>query len=170
MQDKNWLNPVQALSKTIQTKSDNSNTALPVIEKLRFQVANFTFVCHLNAIAEITDIPEVFPLPHLPPLLQGAINFRGDVIPIVNIAKLLHLSESNALHKKNMLMITGEAEDRIGFIIEDIPDTEFFQPTDKMDSIPPVSENLAPYINNAYQKQEQVYLEIDLQQMTQLFI
>ncbi|MBW3694741.1 purine-binding chemotaxis protein CheW [Vibrio sp. T187] len=58
---------------------------------LEFEVANKLFAYHIRNVAEIMEYPEIESLPLSPDFVLGAINLRGSVIPIVDLAVCLGL-------------------------------------------------------------------------------
>jgi len=53
---------------------------------LEFEVGDKLYAYHIRKVAEIMEYPEVESLPLSPNFVLGAINLRGSVIPIVDLA------------------------------------------------------------------------------------
>lgn len=70
--------------------NQQSVSAISASEKyLEFEVGDKLYAYHIRKVAEIMEYPEVEPLPLAPDFVLGAINLRGSVIPIVDLATCL---------------------------------------------------------------------------------
>ena len=57
---------------------------------LEFKVDGKLFAYNINKVAEIMEFPEIESIPLSPGFLLGAINLRGNVIPIIDLAICLN--------------------------------------------------------------------------------
>ncbi|MGF1753473.1 chemotaxis protein CheW [Vibrio makurazakiensis] len=99
------LSKNQMISKNKATPRDKANVAGDNEKYLEFEVSGKQFAYHIRKVAEIMEYPDVEPLPLSPGFFLGAINLRGDVIPIVDIAICLGL-ESQPITKKTCVIIS----------------------------------------------------------------
>jgi chemotaxis signal transduction protein len=54
-----------------------------------FQVGGQTFAVEVGYVREVVRLPEIAPLPKAPPLIEGLVDLRGHLIPVLDLARLL---------------------------------------------------------------------------------
>ena len=95
------------------------------------QVASNRYRCHLGKGCEVSPSPRVTPVPGMPPWLTGLILGREQVIPVVDLARVLgvppaqdvpHLGpgEGPAEPVANRMLTLREAGLCVGFLVEDV--------------------------------------------------
>ncbi|MCK5687408.1 purine-binding chemotaxis protein CheW [bacterium] len=92
------------------------STEIKIIE---FILGNQVFGIHIFNIASVIELPEVTNLPKTPEFLEGIINIRGSIIPIVDLKKRFLLPEIKLKKKRKALIINFEARD-IGLIVDEV--------------------------------------------------
>ncbi len=61
------------------------------VQVVLFKLDNEEYGIEINQVKEIINLCEVTPLPELNSTVEGIINLRGEIIPIVNLKKRLGL-------------------------------------------------------------------------------
>ena len=72
------------MTEAIETTSD-----LPSLNLACFEVKGQTYAVEVARVGEIVRMMEITPLPHAPSLIEGVIDLRGVVIPVIDLARLL---------------------------------------------------------------------------------
>lgn len=67
---------------------------------------------------EIIRIPEITPIPNSLEYVEGIINLRGDIIPIINLEKKFHMV-SNMKDKKEIIIIKAFGT-KIGIVVNKV--------------------------------------------------
>ncbi len=70
-------------------------------------------------VREIIKIPKITELPGVPEYIEGIFDLRGVVIPVVNLAKWMEISEPAAEKVKPRVIITEFSDILIGFIVHE---------------------------------------------------
>ncbi len=83
---------------------------------LIFILKDEEFAIEVNRVVEILRPQKVFEMPELPDFLQGVINVRGIIIPVVDMRKRLGLP----VHDKSMIVVINYGHDRLGLIVDDV--------------------------------------------------
>lgn len=84
-----------------------------------FVVGQELFGVSILAVQEIIRMETITPIPNAPEFIEGVINLRGKVIPIVDLKKRLNiLSEGHADMEKKRILVIEVAERIIGFIVD----------------------------------------------------
>ncbi len=151
--DFSWLNKQEYLD------SDETDKNASKIEYIGFQIADLHLICSFDSISEILDIPDIYRVPHLPPWVRGAASLRGEVAPIIDLALYLNLSQRT---EASMLMVMGHNDERAGLLVNGRPDIYYFLEQHQLTTEPPVSQELLPYLKTAYQRDDVIWLELDM--------
>ena len=60
---------------------------------LIFSLSDSLYALDLAQVAEVGDPPRMSPIPLAPAYYSGALNFHGDIVPVMNLSSFLGLSE-----------------------------------------------------------------------------
>lgn len=73
-------------------------------------------------VREIAPYQSVSKVPNTPKFIEGVINFRGVVIPIINLKKRFSL-EDHGEHGDTRMIVINLDEKQIGFIVDEASET-----------------------------------------------
>lgn len=76
------------------------------VQLVTFLVGEEVYGIDINAITEVVRPMKITPLPHMPAFIEGVINLRGGIIPVVDLRKRFGLSHEQALSRKTRMLIT----------------------------------------------------------------
>ena len=99
-----------------------------------------------SQVHEIVKFQEISKVPNMPKFIEGMINLRGKVIPIVNLNRRFELGET-PINKKTKIIITKIDETFIGFLVNEVSEITKFS----SENLEEPSEILRK-INNTYIK------------------
>ncbi|MEN8262459.1 MAG: chemotaxis protein CheW [Nitrospirota bacterium] len=85
-----------------------------------FRVGDQTFSIPLQYVKEITEVPEIFPLPLTPPYVDGVVHLRGYAIPVINIGKIKNITEEQK--KVKQLIVLDLGKEKFGISVNEMPD------------------------------------------------
>ncbi len=89
----------------------NGKTAVAAEDALQlvtFQVGAAEYGLDINAITEVIRPLKITPLPRMPEFIEGVVNLRGVIIPVVDLRKRFALAEiRNDPRKMRMLVTKG---------------------------------------------------------------
>ena len=71
----------------------------------------------INQVQEIVRIGSITMVPNSPPYMEGVINLRGRVLPVLNLRKKLKLS-SGATGKDSRIVVTEVGSKVIGLLVD----------------------------------------------------
>ncbi len=69
---------------------------------------------------EISDLPEILPLPLAPPMVSGLINLRGQVMPVINLA-ILNQHQQSEVRIQRRLVIAEYQGEPLAFLADGVP-------------------------------------------------
>ncbi len=82
-----------------------------------FKLNEEKFAASINHIASITEYASITPLPNGPAYIDGLLNLRGDIIPVVNLKKRFKMTEQKMNEKRILIARKGDLQ--IGFLVDD---------------------------------------------------
>ncbi len=82
------------------------------------RVERSVFGVNVAKVREVIWLPEVIKIPNLPEAIEGVINLRGNVIPVIDLAKWMKVREPRGLRRKSVI-ITEFYKVVIGFVVHE---------------------------------------------------
>lgn len=92
-----------------------------------FSIGKELFGVGIETIREIVRFPEVTEVPDAPVFLEGVINLRGRIVPVVDLRKRLRLSGADAT-KSTRVLITENGKNLIGLHVDSVSEVLKIQP------------------------------------------
>jgi purine-binding chemotaxis protein CheW len=94
------------------------------LQLVTFNLAEELYGVNIMDVKEIVSIQDVRPIPNAPYYVEGIVNLRGEIIPVINLHKRFNLhqpveqEETEALERG--FIILSIEDDKIGIIIDKI--------------------------------------------------
>lgn len=138
------------------------------------KLGQLEFAIDVMAIKEIMRYQRVTPVPKAPPFIEGIINLRGMVIPIVDLRKRFSLPSE--LHSKTRTVIAKVWDRIFGFVVDGVTTIievarDTILPTPKMASHLPEDKRarLDPeYLDGVVERGEGLLLILNLDRLLSL--
>lgn len=87
-----------------------------------FKLDQSEFGIDIMSVREIVPFEDSLPVPNTPKFVEGIINHRGTVIPIINLKKRFSLSNLELDKDTRIIIVTIEGKD-VGFIVDEASQT-----------------------------------------------
>jgi len=82
-----------------------------------FGIGKELFGVSIEEVHEIVRVPEITAVPDAPPFLEGMINLRGKVLPVIDLRRRLRLAEGQ--RNKHTRVLIAEDEGRlVGLLVD----------------------------------------------------
>ncbi|WP_303720306.1 chemotaxis protein CheW [Malonomonas rubra] len=85
-----------------------------------FSVGGHDYHLPIKQMIEISDLPQVLPLPLAPPMVSGLTNLRGRVLPVINLA-ILNQHQLEEVRVQHRLVIAEHEGESLAFLADGIP-------------------------------------------------
>lgn len=108
-----------------------------ILELISFEIAAQEFCIDIRAVREIRGWTPATPLPQTPDYVQGVINLRGAVIPVVDLRRRLSLGHTEPTSRHVIVVIQHESS-VAGLLVDGVQET-FQVSADLMQPPPAVS-------------------------------
>ena len=135
-----------------------------MLQLVTFKLAGQKYAVDILKVQEINNIKEITTIPNAPPFLEGAINLRGKVIPVLNLGKKFSFGNTaiNDLAKIVIMDIRGVI---MGIIVDSVSDVLRI-PRDLVEPPPPVSSNISSkFISGIAKLDEGLVILLDMDKL-----
>ncbi len=105
------------MSSTLPVKVENSNSQL--IQLVSFNLDQEEYGVDVLKVREIIRMPNVTRVPNTPHYVEGVINLRGKVIPIISMRKKFSLGDIDT-DKQTRIMVMDMDGELMGFIVDSV--------------------------------------------------
>jgi purine-binding chemotaxis protein CheW len=134
------------------------------MQLVAFRIGKELFGVGIESIREIVRFPEVTEVPDAPAFLEGVINLRGKIVPVVNLRRRLRLSgEENT--KSSRVLITENGKNMIGLHVDAVSEVLKILPEDIEAPPEMVSAIGVEYITGVAKVDERLIILLDLQKI-----
>src|SRR5215813_12375466 len=86
------------------------------LQVVGFRIGNETYGVRIAAVREIVRVPEITSVPSAPEAIEGVINLRGKIIPVMDLRK--RFGQTEITHdKKNRILVVELENKLVGLIV-----------------------------------------------------
>lgn len=86
------------------------------LQLVGFRIGDETFGVRIGSVREIVRVPEITSVPNAQETIEGVINLRGKIIPVVDLRKRFGQVEITA-DKKNRILVVELDNKLVGLIV-----------------------------------------------------
>lgn len=84
-----------------------------------FKLGKEEYGIDIMRVLEIIDYREVTPIPELPEYIEGMVNIRSDIYPIVNLRKRFRL-KGQGVDTESKIILMNLEELKVGFVVDSV--------------------------------------------------
>ncbi|MCS7228586.1 MAG: chemotaxis protein CheW [Candidatus Kryptonium sp.] len=142
----------------------NMENPKEILQVVSFKIGNEEFGVDILKVREINRLVQITRLPNTPNFIEGVMNLRGKVIPVINLRKRLGLGEKN--YDKDIRIIVVELNDKtVGFIVDSV--SEVLRLSKSIIEPPPelISGIDTEYITGIAKLEDKLLLLLDLEKI-----
>jgi len=126
-----------------------------------FRIGTEYFAVGIDAIREIVKLIEVVEVPDAPGFLEGMINLRGRIVPVIDMRKRLRLGESEKT-KSTRILIAESHGSTVGLIVDSVHEVLRIQHEDVEPPPEMISAVGVEYINGVAKNDGRLIILLDL--------
>jgi purine-binding chemotaxis protein CheW len=86
------------------------------LQLVGFRIGNETYGVRIASVREIVRVPEITPVPNAPEMIEGVINLRGRIIPVMDLRKRFS-NFSDTSDKRNRILVVELDNKLLGLIV-----------------------------------------------------
>jgi len=99
-----------------------------------FSLSGAKYGMPLSQVLEISRVPKLMPLPHVPDWLLGVTNLRGDIISVIDLHSFLGLSQETRHESGRMCVVRADRQELVTGLMVDRVDGLALLKSDKINS------------------------------------
>jgi purine-binding chemotaxis protein CheW len=107
-----------------------------ILQLVSFKLGQEEFAVDILIVNEIIRLMQITPVPHAPHFIEGVINLRGRVLPVVNFRKRFHMPEIGQTDKTRIIVMIWENQ-FVGFLVDSVSEVLRI-PANTVEEAPPV--------------------------------
>lgn len=101
---------------------DAASSAPTRIEVISLEVSGHAFCIDIGAVREIRGWTKSTPLPQAPDYVQGVINLRGTVMPVMDLGARLGFGKTEA-SSRNVVIVVDHDGGLLGLLVDAVQET-----------------------------------------------
>lgn len=96
-------------------------------EYVIFELAGEHYAVEVSPVEEILRMVEITDVPHAPSFVEGIMNFRGNVMPVIDLRKRLDLATSEHTKQTRIMAVSLEVG-TVGMIVDSVSEVAEIPP------------------------------------------
>lgn len=135
------------------------------LQVVGFSIGKETFGVSLALVHEIVRVPEVTAVPEAPEFVEGVINLRGRIVPVVDLRKRFGEKQITT-SKKNRILVTELDKRIVGVIVDST--SEVLKLKEEQVEPPPadlLQDGESTYITGIARLNERLIILVDLKKV-----
>lgn len=127
-----------------------------------FRLKDEEFAFDIMKVVEIIRLKEITEVPTAPDFIEGVINLRGKIIPIIDLRKRFHV-DSTDRDKKYRIIITELMKSQlVGVIVDEVEKVIQVKEDQVIPAPPTVTEAGGRYIENIVKIDDRIIVLLDI--------
>lgn len=142
------------------TALDNNNQSNQ-LQLVSFKIGAEEFGINILEVQEIIRMVEITSVPQTPDYVEGVINLRGKVIPVVDLRKRLSMETQQRDHNTRIVVVDVDNE-IMGLIVDSVSEVLRI-PAGSIEPAPEIITGMdAEYIKGVVKLEEKLLMSLDL--------
>jgi purine-binding chemotaxis protein CheW len=133
-------------------------------EFIAFHIGAQTFCIDIMAVREIRGWTPATPLPHSPSFVRGVINLRGAVLPVIDLATRLGLTQSEPT-ARHAVIVVQSANQVVGLLVDAVSNILTLTPDDIQPTPEVASEIARTFVKGVVASGEQMISVLTIQNL-----
>lgn len=129
-----------------------------------FRIGKELFGVGIDSIREIVRVPEVTEVPDAPHFLDGVINLRGKIVPVVDLRKRLGIQHADKT-KATRVLITENSGSMVGLLVDAASEVIRIQPDAVEEPPEMISAIGVEYITAVAKLNERLIILLDIKKI-----
>ncbi|MCT4661788.1 MAG: chemotaxis protein CheW [Tissierellales bacterium] len=126
-----------------------------------FRLESEEYAIDIMNVKEIGPYELTTKVPNSPDFITGVVNYRGEVIPIIDLKKKFMLEESHQEDEKRVIVIGLDGK-QIGFVVDEASETIIFEESEVDPPPEIIIDKTRKYITGVGKKENRLIIIIDL--------
>jgi len=155
--------PSAQLEQTAASKIGSSGHSAALLQIVTFQVGTETFALDILKVHEIIRFRQLTRVPNLPSYVEGVLNLRGKVIPVVGLRQRIGL-ERKEPNSTTKIIVASVKDDVLGFMVDSVSEVLRIG-ADTVEPAPRLGEGGQRYVSGVGKVNDHLLLLLDLDKL-----
>jgi purine-binding chemotaxis protein CheW len=134
------------------------------LQVVGFRIGEETFGVRIGSVREIVRVPEITTVPNAQETIEGVINLRGKIIPVVDLRKRFGRSEITADKKSRILVV--ELENKlVGLIVNSASEVLKIPPSEIESPGSVFADNESSYVTGVGKLKGRLIILLDISKL-----
>jgi purine-binding chemotaxis protein CheW len=121
-------------AETIRSTDATSLSTYSDMQLVTFTLGNEEYGVDINKVREIIRLVEITKVPKAPAFVEGLINLRGSVVPIVDLRKRFEIPSTNDRNRMRIMVVDVNSK-TIGVIVDSVSEV-LLLPAENIQDVP----------------------------------
>lgn len=133
-----------------------------------FNLQNEEYAININKVCEVNRLKEIkiTKVPKVPYFIEGIINIRGDVVPVINLRKKIDIEPKNIDKQTRMIIVSIDSK-MVGILVDYVSHVITLQSNEIIEPPEEVKINCI-YITGVGRKGKRIIFILDIDKMLNL--
>lgn len=151
---------------TNQEKHNDSSSAtkdsIPISQVVTFHLANEHYGINIQNVQEIILVGQITSIPEVPSFVEGLINLRGKVIPVIDLRRRFELT-AGEYGENTRIIVTNTSQRTIGLVVDEVHEVLRLD-GDQIEALPEGLTNVdAAYITGVVKLEKRILILLDVE-------
>lgn len=136
------------------------------VQSVGFYIGDDEYAIYINKVREIVPMQDIRKIPKSPQFVEGVINIRGKIIPILDLRKRFDLPHNESSLLSCKILIVELERNQVGLIVDNVSEVmRFYQ--DEIEKAPPMfSSNIgSQYIQGVAKINDKLIILLDVERL-----
>lgn len=136
------------------------------VQAVGFYLGDDEYAIYINKVREIVQMTEIRKIPKSPQFVEGVVNIRGEIIPILDLRKRFDLSFNEQSKQNCKILIVELEKNRVGLIVDNVSEVMRFY-EDEIEKAPRMfASNInSQYIQGVAKIDEKLIIILDIEKL-----
>ncbi len=93
-----------------------------VVQLVNLRLRGEEFGVDISSVREITRVGDITHIPEAPSFIQGVINLRGQIIPVVDLGKQFGFAPQEKVPESARIVVTWLKGQAVGILVDEVPE------------------------------------------------
>jgi purine-binding chemotaxis protein CheW len=152
----------QDLSQAAPHEREDNLTPQNLLSFLVFRLGDDEYALPIDAVDEVGEVPSrVTRLPKTPKFLEGVVNLRGELLPVIDQCRRFDIPVSDHAERRRLLVVHSAGQ-RAGLIVDGVSDV-LHVPSDALEPPPELTEHVGQLVQGVINlaSQQRLVLVLD---------
>lgn len=136
------------------------------LQVVGFRIGEETFGVRISSVREIVRVPEITAVPNAPDYIEGVINLRGKIIPVMDLRKRFGIKNVEP-NKKNRILVVELESKVVGLIVNSASEVLKIPPADIESPNTMFQEGELSYVTGVGKLRGRLVILLDIRKLLQ---